>query len=279
MTIRGLIDQTKLLIPADTHGAARVSALLKGMAVLSLLRFNSWAIARFGGDLPARWSPGVLPWGRQVEAAWPVIHEEVLQYLSEVEMPHTAELAGLDPDSQAGQAAAPVEGAWRTVVLEFFGKPIAENAEHFPRTMELLESVEGVTSIAFTGLDPRSHIESHVGPNKGALRYQLPVTTPGPPGACRIRVGDEMIIWQAGRAVLFDLSVDHEAWNDSDGVRILLMIEVPTPLPAPLRWLNRLAQASYRFHPSYQELPKRAVKLARQRSTDAAPSGSDSVVA
>lgn len=243
---------------------------VEGVATLLLLHLNSALISRFAPDLPVRWAPNDFPWGRHVEAAWPVIKQEVEAYLAAGTMPHTAEVSGLDPDSEEGQGAAPVtRGAWRTVILEFFGSTLEDNARHFPGTMEALRDVRGMTSIGFTAFDPHSHLDVHVGPNKGALRYQLPVVVPGGPGACRIRVADEMISWHEGEAVVFDLSVEHEAWNDSDGVRVLLMIEVPTPLPFPLSAVNRLAQSGYRFHPSYRRLPEHARALAartRRRS-------------
>lgn len=244
---------------------------VEGVATLVLLHLNSALISRFAPDLPVRWAPNDFTWGRHVEAAWPVIKREVEAYLAAGTMPHTAEVSGLDPDSEEGQGAAPVtRGAWRTVILEFFGAALEDNTQHFPDTMAALRKVRGMTSIGFTAFDPHSHLDVHVGPNKGALRYQLPVIVPGGPGACRIRVADEMISWREGEAVVFDLSVEHEAWNDSDGVRVLLMIEVPTPLPFPLSAVNRVAQWCYRFHPSYRRLPEHARSLAartRRRPT------------
>ena len=235
-------------------------------AVLWLFPLNGRLIERFHGDLPDRWDPGVLPWAAAVEAAWPEIRAEIVAYLDAGAMPHTAEVSGLDPESDAGRASAPADrGAWRTVILQFFGEWITENCDHFPATVAAVSAVPDVTSIGFTALDPRSHIFEHVGPNRGALRYQLPIVVPGAAGSCRIRVGREMVEWAEGESVLFDLSVNHEAWNDSDEVRVLLMIEVPTPLPSWLRRVNRSVQRCYRLFPSYRRLPERARQLAVER--------------
>ena len=54
-------------------------------------------------------------------------------------------------------------------------------------------------------------------------------------------------------------------WNDTGHLRVLLMVEIPIPLPAPLSWFNRLAQYSYRWHPSYRGMPERIAAFGRQR--------------
>ena len=113
----------------------------------------------------------------------------------------------------------------------------------------------------FSVLEPGTHITEHRGPNKGALRYQLGVIVPGPEGACRIRVGDEMITWREGAGVVFDFTVPHEAWNDSDAVRVLLMLEVLTPLPRRLALPNALAQRAMGWFPTTRSMDRRLRRL------------------
>lgn len=245
----------------------RSLARAEGFAVLWLFHFNSWVIDRWGGDRPSRWSPSELSWADELATAWPDIREEVAAYLAATTMPHTAQVSGHEPDTPEGQSIAPMSrGAWRVLVLQFFGEWVEENAVWFPKTVAALAPIKNMTSMAFTALDPHSHLETHIGPNRGALRYQLPIIVPGPPGACRIRIEDEMVEWREGEPVLFDLSKEHEAWNDSEDVRVLLMLEVPTPLPWPITWLNRFTQRCYRFFPSYRGLTRRARSLAIERA-------------
>jgi aspartyl/asparaginyl beta-hydroxylase (cupin superfamily) len=49
-----------------------------------------------------------------------------------------------------------------------------------------------------------------------------------PPG-CRFRVGGETREWQAGSAWVFDDTIEHEAWNDSDAPRAILIFDVWNP--------------------------------------------------
>ena len=154
-------------------------------------------------------------------------------------------------------------GTWRALHLQWFGREIPENAERFPATMHSLRNVRGAASVAFTALEGGSHITEHVGPNPGALRYQLPIIVPGAPGACRMRVVDEMVLWREGECVVFDLAVPHEVWNDTDELRVLLMIEVPAPLSGPVAVLNRITQWCTRYYPPNYRQAARASELAR----------------
>ena len=109
------------------------------------------------------------------------------------------------------------------------------------------------------------------GPNRGALRFQLPIIVPGQPGDCRIRILDDVVVWKEGEAVVFDLAVEHEAWNDSDDLRVLLMVEIEQPLRFPLNLVNRTAQYCYRWHPSYRKMPTRIAQLGRDHDAAGRP--------
>ena len=131
------------------------------------------------------------------------------------------------------------------------------NCHRCPRTVEVVKAIPGLTMAGFSVLEPGTRITEHRGPNKGALRYQMGVIVPGRPGDCRIRVGTEMLVWREQRSAVFDFTVPHEAWNDSDGVRVLLMLEVVMPLPWYLKPLNRVAQRAMGWFPTTRGMSQR----------------------
>jgi aspartyl/asparaginyl beta-hydroxylase (cupin superfamily) len=45
-------------------------------------------------------------------------------------------------------------------------------------------------------------------------------------GHCELRVGNERRARQKGKCLLFDDTTEHEAWNDSDEERIILLIDI-----------------------------------------------------
>lgn len=247
---------------------ARKLRLLQGTLVLWLFQLNDYIINRFGPNHPALYSADEFPWGREVESQWEVVKDEMLAFLDHKAMPTTAENAGLDPSTEEGRRATNVDrGTWRTSLLNAHGKWVGAY-EHFPRTVEICNKVPQFATMGFSALEPHSHIATHYGPNKGGLRYQLPIIVPGEPGDCRIRIEDDMCVWREGEALIFDLACSHEAWNDSDGFRVLMMLEVMMPLPFPLSLINRFTQYCYRFHPSYRQMADRATDLANQYNRD-----------
>ena len=49
------------------------------------------------------------------------------------------------------------------------------------------------------------------------------------PPSCGFRVGSTSRAWQVGKLMVFDDSVEHEAWNDSDDDRLVLIFDVWRP--------------------------------------------------
>ena len=49
-----------------------------------------------------------------------------------------------------------------------------------------------------------------------------------PPG-CRLRVGNEVRTWEPGKALIFDDSIEHEAWNDGSETRVVMIFEIWRP--------------------------------------------------
>ncbi len=91
----------------------------------------------------------------------------------------------------------------------------------------------------FSILAPGKHIPAHRGAYNGVLRFHLGLIVPGPAGACRIRVADQICTWREGESLIFDDSFNHEVWNDTDGWRVVLFVDVARPLRRPWHWLNR----------------------------------------
>jgi aspartyl/asparaginyl beta-hydroxylase (cupin superfamily) len=53
------------------------------------------------------------------------------------------------------------------------------------------------------------------------------------PAGCGFRVGGETREWRIGAGWVFDDTIEHEAWNDSDLVRIILICDVWSPRLSP----------------------------------------------
>jgi aspartate beta-hydroxylase len=79
----------------------------------------------------------------------------------------------------------------------------------------------------FSVLKPHTRIQAHFGSVNGRLIVHLPLIVPPDCGA--LRVAGEERGWTEGRCLVFDDSFEHEAWNDSDQTRIVLIFDTWNP--------------------------------------------------
>lgn len=122
--------------------------------------------------------------------------------------------------------------AWSTLYLWENGGPTPGSIERFPQTFAALNTLpmphitKRAPSILFSLLQPKARIEPHHGMINTRLICHLPLVVP--PG-CGFRVGNEVREWEVGKLIIFDDTIEHEAWNDSDADRIVLIFDVWRP--------------------------------------------------
>ncbi|HEY0683962.1 MAG TPA: aspartyl/asparaginyl beta-hydroxylase domain-containing protein [Steroidobacter sp.] len=125
---------------------------------------------------------------------------------------------------------------WSVFYLWRDGAPQHEHLERCPRTAEILQQlpmhdVPGFAPTAFFSiLDAKSHIPAHTGVTNTRVITHVPLIIPE---GCRFRVGSETREWRPGAAWVFDDSIEHEAWNDSDVPRAILIFDVWNPFLSP----------------------------------------------
>ena len=78
----------------------------------------------------------------------------------------------------------------------------------------------------FSLLAPNTAIPPHVGVSNARLVCHLPLIVPD---GCWFRVGSETRLWQKGEAFVFDDTIEHEALNPSDELRVVLIFDVWRP--------------------------------------------------
>jgi aspartyl/asparaginyl beta-hydroxylase (cupin superfamily) len=75
----------------------------------------------------------------------------------------------------------------------------------------------------FSLLAPRTRIPPHVGVSNARLVCHLPLIVPE---GCWFRVGAETRAWTSGEAFVFDDTIEHEAMNDSDALRVVFIFDI-----------------------------------------------------
>jgi aspartyl/asparaginyl beta-hydroxylase (cupin superfamily) len=171
-----------------------------------------------------------FPWLAGMEAAIPDMRAELqaalaadLGFVPYVESdpnrpPATHELLG-DP-------------SWSAFHLWRKGEPVADNAANCPAAMSALESapmprIRGRSPMAlFSVLRAGARIAPHNGLLNTRLICHIPLIVPD---GCALRVGNQVRAWEEGKALVFDDSIEHEAWNGSPSTRVILLFEIWRP--------------------------------------------------
>jgi aspartyl/asparaginyl beta-hydroxylase (cupin superfamily) len=176
------------------------------------------------------YDPADFAWTQQLAAALPVIRAEAEAVLARGE--GLAPYVEADPDRPNKGHALLADARWSAFHLFRDGQPIADHAARCPATMAALAAaplprIAGTAPMAlFSILAPHTHIPPHNGMLNTRLICHLPLIVPD---GCRLRVGADVRDVRAGEVLLFDDSIEHEAWNDSDAPRAILLFEVWRP--------------------------------------------------
>ena len=135
-------------------------------------------------------------------------------------------------------------GAWDVFMFYERGRKNAQNCSQCPTITRIIDGHNTLRTQAgvlyVSKLVPGSHIRAHRGPTNIRMRCHLGVRIPD--GDCAIRVGDETRRWREGECLVFDDSLEHEAWNHTSEARIVLIIDVwhPELTPAEIAFMEGL---------------------------------------
>jgi aspartyl/asparaginyl beta-hydroxylase (cupin superfamily) len=141
---------------------------------------------------------------------------------------------------------------WSTLHLWRNGKPVEENLARCPETARALTSLpladigELCPNAMFSALAPKSRIPPHNGETNARVIAHLPLIVPE---GCSYRVGFDWRQWRVGETLIFDDTIEHEARNDSDELRVVLIFDLWNPLlePAERELVRQLAKAARTF--------------------------------
>ena len=179
-----------------------------------------------------------IAWYDPADFAWVEAFESKADEIRAEIEPILASGSGLVPYVEA-EVNRPVRGhsllgdeSWSALYLWKNGARVEEQAKRCPVTMKLLEmppipKIAGRSPMALISvLKPGTHIPPHTGMLNTRLICHIPLIVPD---GCRLRVGAESRDVVAGKAMIFDDSIEHEAWNDGDSMRAVLLFEIWRP--------------------------------------------------
>jgi hypothetical protein len=180
--------------------------------------------------------PEDFPWLAALEAATEAICQDLHRVMA-------AERAELVPYIQYSDdlplrqwTALNHSRDWTAIHLVQSGQRVEANARHCPVVMDLLGSLDQPAiarrspNAMFSLLAPGAHIPPHNGVANTRLVCHLPLIVPQ---GCWFRVGADTRHWREGEAWVFDDSIEHEAMNPTDKLRVILIVDTWHPDLSP----------------------------------------------
>lgn len=241
------------VVAADTAGlAARLEAVVAGSAAdttpAEAERFRHAVDIQLGRRRTFVHNPLVLtypylpaiqffdralfPWLAQLEAATPVIRDELKALLEaggDGFAPYVRYPRGA-PVNQWGDLNH--SDSWAAAFFLEHGLPNPAMREHCPKTAALLDvlpllDLPGRGPVAFFSLlKPNTRIPPHTGATNLRSIVHLPLIVPE---GCTFRVGNETRPWIEGEAFAFDDTIEHEAINPTEHLRAVLILDAWNP--------------------------------------------------
>lgn len=196
---------------------------------------------------PAVYPTDDFPWAREVEAEWTAIRAELDKVLvRKGDLPAFHEISSEVRSISSDQN-------WKTFFLCGYGIKSEEAIRQCPETWRILQKIPGLKSAMFSIFEPGKHLPPHRGPYNGVLRFHLGLIVPNQPDKVGIRIDTETRHWTEGEALIFDDAYEHEAWNHSDEVRVVLFVDFEKPLRFPANLTNKAVLNLAVFTPFIRE--------------------------
>ncbi len=137
-----------------------------------------------------------------------------------------------DQDAESYLSGQEGKRSWNAYFFYRHGERFEDRCRRCPQTMAALETLplvhirEHGPEICFSLLTPGSHILPHQGVTNTRAVVHLPLVVPA---GCALTVGGEEHVWQEGHAIAFDDTFLHEAWNRSDSMRVIVLMDTWNP--------------------------------------------------
>ena len=221
----------------DAHGSAALQRVDRALAAYQQGSVPADPMQRprflYFPDLPSEpyLDADLQPWAPRLRAAFKEIRGEALSLIVEE---HALEaFVKVKEGDRIDNYLGGLQPAWDAFFFYRHGERYDEHHARCPRTSDVLESLDlcripGQTpEICFSVLKPGTHILPHYGVTNTRLVMHLPLIVPNDCALQLVNRGTHY--WKQGQLVMFDDTFLHEAWNRSDSVRVILLMDCWNP--------------------------------------------------
>jgi aspartate beta-hydroxylase len=172
----------------------------------------------------------LFPWIDALEAGTARIREELLALLpSDAGRERVFSSEELERVNLRGVNAKP---SWNGYYFYRHGQRREDNCAACPVTAAAIDALPLCRvaahgpEVLYSVFTPGTHLLRHRGVTNTRLVGHLPLIVPAD---CALSVGGEEHVWQEGRVVVFDDTYEHEAWNRSSQIRVVMIFDIWNP--------------------------------------------------
>ncbi len=207
----------------------------------------------YNGELPKFYDVNDFDWVKMIHDNYSIIQQEIEAYITDQ--------TNLFQPYFNSMLVEKLK-SWKTSNFIFWSKKVEENCSKIPKTFELFQKIPGLTSMGISVLDANAQIKPHHGDTNAILRCHLGLHIPAEAPTTALKVEDEVRGWAAGELMIFCDAWKHEAWNNANKPRYVLIFDVIHPqyisqkrrICANVRsWLD--LQKLYEKRPSFRTSP------------------------
>lgn len=205
---------------------------LMSKAGVGVIALSEWLIDRVSSG-ETFYDAHKFIWVEKVEAMAPAIVSELEAVM------HNYDVIPQLKDLSAEQERIVSGNRWKSYFFYVYGQQVEKNIQNCPQTVQALHQIPGMVTAFYSILEPNTQLIPHRGTYKGVLRYHLALKVPADVTGCALKIGEETRHWQTGKSLVFDDSYLHEAWNNTEEIRVVLFVDFIRPLPFPVSAVNK----------------------------------------
>jgi aspartate beta-hydroxylase len=197
-----------------------------------------------------------FPYGRKFVDSWEGIRDEAMSLAGRLDgVPRFHEIMREQTAISANDGRD-----WRMFILKAYGAEIPHNMARCPRLASLVSGSPDVLSASISFLTSKKYIPPHRGPFRGVLRFYLALAMPkledGTPASV-LKIADEEYRLADGEWLLWDDTYRHEAWNDSEHIRMVLLLDVwRHGMPVDMELFSRMLISIVRLGVKIRGVPR-----------------------
>lgn len=196
-------------------------------------RFFCKTVIKFCESLFKKYNNIKMPdFDKDLKENFDLIKKEYIDYINSNNIPATSKLS-------QEQSRIEDKENWKMLVVKIGNYYNNKIINHFPKTIKIIKKYKNIIYVSFSIMESKTHILPHRGLYNGIIRYHLGIFVPKHDDVY-LKVNDKIIKWKDKESFIFDDTSIHEAVNNSDEKRVIMMIDFYRPLPFIFNILNKI---------------------------------------